>query len=169
MSEFISARLALPLLQAGQSQKEMSHNEALTRIDIACQAAVEAVQSDTPPPDPLPGQCWIVGTDPSDAWSGHAGALACWTAGGWRFVEPQEGMSAWDRGAQVPALFRDGSWRIGEVHGRLIVDGQQLVGPRLAAIGNPEGGTQVDAEAREVIAQVLAAMREHGLIAADEM
>ncbi|MFX4817188.1 DUF2793 domain-containing protein, partial [Acinetobacter baumannii] len=56
-----TSRLALPLLAAGQAQKEMFHNEALALIDLALAAAVESVGLNTPPATPEDGQCWIVG------------------------------------------------------------------------------------------------------------
>ncbi|MBO9712970.1 DUF2793 domain-containing protein [Sphingomonas sp.] len=157
-------RLALPLLEPGQAQKEMFHNEALVRLDAAVQACAVAGGLDAPPADPAAGQCWIVGASPSGAWSGHAGALACWTLSGWRFVAAAEGMRAWIADPAGFALHSGGEWRFGEAHGRLIVEGVQVVGPQAAAIGNPSGGSVVDAEARSTIAQILAAMREHGLV-----
>ena len=36
-----SARFALPLLQPGQAQKEVFHNEALTAVALLIEAAVE--------------------------------------------------------------------------------------------------------------------------------
>ena len=83
-----SARLGLPLLAPGQAQKEMTHNEALAAIDLALAASVRAVGLDAPPLSPTPGESWIVGASPTGAWAGQAGALAGWTAGGWRFVRP---------------------------------------------------------------------------------
>ena len=47
----------------------------------------------------------------------------------------------------------------------LRVGGERVVGPRGAAIATPAGGTTVDAEARTTLADVLAALRGHGLIA----
>lgn len=46
----------------------------------------------------------------------------------------------------------------------LFVAGEQVVGARLNAISGPSGGTMVDSEARTAVAQILAAMRQHGLI-----
>ena len=40
MTEY-SARLAMPLLAAGQAQKEIWHNEALAMVDLLLQGAVE--------------------------------------------------------------------------------------------------------------------------------
>ncbi|WP_367112966.1 DUF2793 domain-containing protein [Sphingomonas sp.] len=78
-------RLALPLLEPGQAQKEFFHNEALTRLDIAVQGAATG-PADTPPAVPRPGQCWIVGATPTGDWIGHAHAVAGWTDAGWRFL-----------------------------------------------------------------------------------
>ena len=164
MTDVPTARLALPLLAPGQAQKEMSHNEALARLDCAVQACVLAVGVDSPPGDPATGACWIVGEAPDGAWAGHEGALAAWTAAGWRFVAPFEGMRAWVAESHGFALFSDGGWTVGEAHGRLIVDGVQVVGSQAEPIGDPAGGATVDSEARAAIAGILAALREHGLV-----
>lgn len=46
-----------------------------------------------------------------------------------------------------------------------MVAGEQVVGPRLASIADPSGGTIVDVEARAGIAAILNRLRQHGLIA----
>ena len=46
----------------------------------------------------------------------------------------------------------------------VILGDQQVLGPRAAAIGSPAGGTTVDSGARNIIAQILEALRQHGLI-----
>jgi len=166
MSDERSPRLALPLLQPGQAQKETDHNEALALLDIATQAVVREAGLDMPPPDPAPGECWIVGTAPAGAWTGHADELAGWTAGGWRFVAPIPGMIAWSIAEGMPVRYESGAWRLGEIRAaRVMVGGEQVLGPRADAIPDPSGGATVDAEARDVIGAMLAALREHGLIA----
>jgi hypothetical protein len=164
MTDTPTARLALPQIAPGQAQKEMYHNEALARLDCAVQACAVAAGADSPPAEPEPGECWIVGDAPAGAWAGQAGALAGWTESGWRFVAPFEGMRVWMADSHGFALFSEGSWRLGEAHGRLIVDGIQVVGPQAAAIDDPAGGTTVDGEARAAVAAILAALREHGLV-----
>lgn len=164
MSEDSTPRLALALLQPGQAQKEMYHNEALVRIDLAVQAVAEAAGGATPPEAPAPGQCWIVGTAATGEWAGQEGALAGWTDAGWRFVAPFEGLRVWMRDSAEIAVFRAGEWRLGEVHGRLFVEGVQVVGPRAGAIAPIAGGTTVDAEARAAVSAILAALQHHGLI-----
>jgi hypothetical protein len=46
----------------------------------------------------------------------------------------------------------------------LFLGGQQVVGSRAEAILSPTGGTTIDSEARAIIDQILATMRQHGLI-----
>lgn len=159
-------RLALPLLAAGQAQKEIFHNEALTFVDLLLQGAVEDHDVDDPPASPAAGQCWTVGASPSGDWTGRAGQVAGWTTGGWRFVLPRAGMTFWNIAAGC-AIRHDGSaWSIGKVTGsELMIDGIKVVGAQQSAIADPSGGTTVDVETRAAMGQVLATLRSHGLIA----
>ena len=164
MTDLPTPRLALPLLQPGQAQKEMYHNEALALLDLAVQPAVIALHENIPPEAPEPGHAWIVGTAPEGEWAGHPRAIAGWTAAGWRFLSPRDGMTAWVVEDAGFALFSDGAWTVGQAHGLLIVDGEQVVGARGDPIEEPDGGVTVDAEARSAVVGILAALREHGLI-----
>ncbi|WP_235532762.1 DUF2793 domain-containing protein [Sphingomonas sp. Leaf412] len=146
----------------------MVHNEALALLDIAAQAVVEAVGPNAPPPDPAVGACWIVGPEPTGAWGGHAGAIAGFTAGGWRFLAARDGMRAWSRADDRTVARVDGAWEDGLVRcRRLLVEGQRVVAARQPAIASPTGGSTVDTEARTAIGQVLDALRTHGLISID--
>jgi hypothetical protein len=162
-----TARLALPLLVAGQAQKEMHHNEALVRLDLVTQAAAEALGIDAPPADPEPGQCWIVGDAPTGDWLGHSGDIAGWTEGGWRFATPREGTRLWLGESAGFACFTGGAWQAGRAYGRVFVEGEQVIGPRSTAIAEPVGGMVVDGEARAAVSAVLVALRAHGLIKPD--
>ena len=164
MSE-TSARLALPFIVPGQAQKELYHNEALVRIDAALHAAVEDTSAPDPPAAPVEGQCWIVPAGAGGAWSGHAGSLACWTSGGWRFFDPVPGMLVWDKSSAFWLHWREGSWSSGELPAaRITVGGVQVVGARQPAVPSPSGGTTIDQEARAAIASITAALKTHGLI-----
>ncbi len=164
MTDLPTPRLALPLLQPGQAQKEMYHNEALARLDLAAQASVKDFGTEIPPDTPDPGDCWILGDAPTGDWAGHAHEIAGWTAGGWRFLAPVEGMRAWIASAPGFAVFSGGAWTAGRSYGSLFVDGIQVVGAQAAAIDDPAGGATIDAEARAAIAAILAALRGHGLV-----
>ncbi|OYY70026.1 DUF2793 domain-containing protein [Sphingomonas sp. 28-63-12] len=166
MRDDLTPRLALPLLQPGQAQKELYHNEALVLIDLAIQASVNRVGENTPPEAPTAGASWIVGSAPTGAWVGAASHLASWTAGGWRFVAPFDGMTAWSLEHTAQARFAAGIWTIGEARcASVMIDGVQVVGPRRPAIAPPAGGAVIDSEARLSIEAMLAALIAHGLIA----
>lgn len=161
-----SQRLALPFIMPGQSQKELFHNEALQMLDTIVAAAVEEAPSDGPPPAPLPGQCFIVGTAPTGAWSGNASRLAAFSLAGWRFIDPVDGLQAWVKSTSTWAAYHTGAWELGALRAsRLLVGGLQVVGARSGSVADVAGGTTVDAEARAAIAAMLVAMRGHGLIA----
>ena len=161
-----SGRLHLPMLVAGQAQKEATHNEALALLDLATQASVVAIDVNTPPASPAIGRCWIVGSQPNGAWTGRAGALAGWTAGGWRFVAAREGMVVALEGGMTDVRYHAGGWTSGVVAAsRVMVDGLPVLGPRRPAIAAPAGGDGGDAAARIAIGQILESLREHGLIA----
>lgn len=160
-----SARFALPLLQPGQAQKEVFHNEALTAIDLLLEAAVEEVEAAVPPADPQVGQCWVVAAGAGDVWAGQATRLAAWTAGGWRFLEPQPGTRVWNKAAGL-WLYWDGSaWSDGALPAtKIMIGGEQVVGQRQSSIPSPSGGTIIDVEARAALAGVIVALQTHGLI-----
>jgi hypothetical protein len=159
-------RYSLPLLYAGQAQKEVTFNEAVTRLDFLTSPAVETMAINVPPVDLVTGQCWIVGAAPSGDWVGHAGELAGWTDGGWRFIVPRIGMFVWVVDQGWWARFDGGKWIGGDVAARsLIIGGVQVVGERQSSINNPIGGANIDLEAREKMIQILDVLRMHGLIA----
>lgn len=165
MNDDATARLSLPTIRPGQAQKESSHNEALTLIDLVVQASAMSLGLNAPPPAPVAGQSWVIGGTPTGAWAGQAGRLAGWTDGGWRFVAPIEGMAVWIAEATEIARYLAGAWVLGDVRGaRVTIGGVQVVGARQAAIAAPTGGSTVDSEARTAIAEMLAALRTHGLI-----
>ena len=166
MTDTQTDRFALPLLQPGQAQKEMFHNEAIAALDLLVQPAAEAIGLNTPPTAPESGQSWIVGSSPTDAWAGKAGNLAIWTSGGWRFVAPVEGMAAWVIADAVTARFTSGTWVSGEATcAHLVIGGNRVVGPRQTGIATPTGGAVIDTESRAALSGILAALRAHGLIA----
>lgn len=160
-------RLGLPFLSAGQAQKEVTHNEALQTLDLVAAAAVEEEPRNEPPVSPAIGSCYIVGASATGAWAGMSQSVAGYTSGGWRFVSPIDGLSAYVKTSGTWANYRSGAWEIGAVRGsKVVVGGQQVVGGRLAGIASPSGGTIVDGEARISIDQILSALRNHGLIEA---
>ena len=162
----LSPRIGAPFLEHAQIEKSTTHNEALAILDIAVSAAVDGMLLDTPPPAPAAGDCYILGPSPTGDWAGRALALAGYTAGGWRFIGPFEGLTVLDKASGQVAVFTAGAWELGQIRGAaLSIAGEQVVGGRLAAVDDPAGGTNIDVEARAAIATILARLRQHGLIA----
>ena len=161
-----TTRLGLAMIESGQIDKSTTHNEALASIDLLVGAAVDGVLVDAPPAGTVVGDCYIVGASPTGDWSGHALALAGYTAGGWRFVAPIDGLRALVKSSGETIAFAGGAWEAGHIRAaKVSVGGNQVVGGRLAAVADPTGGTVVDGEARAAIAAILARLRLHGLIA----
>ncbi|MFM7028368.1 MAG: DUF2793 domain-containing protein [Chakrabartia sp.] len=157
-------RLGLALLAAGQSQKEVTHNEALLQIDMLVQAVVVNAGLTAPPEAPGAGQCWIVGRAALGAWQGRDDALAGWTAGGWRFWPPTEGALVWNSATLRPLRFTAGRWTDVVDAGALRVGGKQVVGAQQPAILAPSGGTNPDVQARSAISAIIAVLQAHGLV-----
>lgn len=139
-------RLALPLLFAGQSQKETTVNEAILLADFLLAPVVEGTLG-APPAAPAPGKAWIIATAPSGDFAGRAGQLAIWTEGGWRFIAPVAGMAVEDRQRNARARF-DSTW-------------QYAVAPAA-----PTGGGVVDAQARSAISAVVSLLVSAGIFSA---
>ncbi|WP_338424757.1 DUF2793 domain-containing protein [Sphingopyxis kveilinensis] len=139
-------RLGLPLLAVAQAQKEVTHNEALIVLDALVHAAVEAGPIAAPPMAPAEGQCWIVGSVATGGWAGQDGTIALWTAGGWRFVDPREGMQVIRLADRARIRYEGGAW----------------IEPD--SIATPSGGAVIDVEARAAIAALMLAIEAQGLM-----
>lgn len=142
-----SARFALPLLFAGQAQKEVFVNQALATLDGLVHCAIEGEQA-APPSAPVDGTAWLVAAGAGGDWAGHAGDIAMRQLGQWLYAPVRDGMRVLDR-ARGQVLHRQaGAWRA----------------PTRPAL--PSGGTTVDAEARATLAALIAALQQWGMFPA---
>jgi hypothetical protein len=121
MSEDHSVRLGLPYLAAGQMQKHVTLNAALTRLDALVQTAVVSRSTSVQPGSPTDGALWIVPDGATGAdWSTRAaGVLMRAEGGGWTAVEPTDGLIALVLDEAVMVIRHGGSWtalgaRLGE-------------------------------------------------------
>lgn len=143
----LTPRHSLPTLLQGQVQKEFFVNEALARIDALLHPEVEGFVAD-PPIDPSPGNCWIVADAATGEWQDHGGEIAAWDGVQWTFCTPASGMHAFVRSSGSLWTF-DAGWNAPEK-------------PPL-----PTGGTTVDAEARDTLASLIAALSAAGIFPPD--
>ena len=139
-----TARFELPLLFAGQAQKEGFVNETTARIDAVLHGAIEGEQA-TPPAAPIDGQAWLAGAGASGVWLGQGGKIAARQAGNWLFVAPRDGMKLLNRSSGQEMRY-SGGWKT-------------AARPVL-----PSGGTVIDTEARTAITAVLAALTTAGIV-----
>jgi hypothetical protein len=112
MSDDHSARLALPYLAAGQMQKHVTLNEALTRLDALVQTAVVSRSTTTEPGEPEDGALWILpaaATGPD--WGGRpAGSLVRAEGGGWTAVGTSDGLIALVADTAEVVVRHGGDW-----------------------------------------------------------
>ncbi len=146
-------RIRLPNLVAGQAQKELTVNEALHALDAIVCGVIETTGLGSPAESPTVGSSYLVGANAGGDWSGRAGQIATFTAGGWRYVVPFDGLTMLVKSSGETQRYRDGGWDV-------------VLGPQQPAIANIAGGTTVDVEARAAVGAILSALRAHGLIAA---
>lgn len=133
-------------MPAGQSQKEVTVNEAVVAIDALLHPAVEAVVT-SPPTAPANGQCWLVGTAATGVFAGQTDRIAAWSEGGWRFLVPREGMRVYDIASAAYRVYAGGSWLVP------------------ATPTSPTGGSVIDSQARAVISAILTSLRAARVLA----
>jgi hypothetical protein len=140
-----SPRFGLPLLFAGQAQKEFTVNEAHALIDLLLHPVLEG-QADAPPSQPQNGECWLVGGNPTGEWVGHEFQIASYQDRIWVYATPRDGMRLLDRSTMQDIFYRNGLRR--------------AVPPEPIT-----GGATVDQEARRAIEQLIAALVAGGILA----
>lgn len=138
-------RHGLPLLFAGQAQKEATINAAQLLADLLLHPAIEG-EAAAPPANPAEGSSWLVAAPAGGPFIGHEGALAGYAAGAWTFAAPRDGMRVFDRSTGQFLLYL-GGWR------------------REAAPAYPAGGTTIDVEARAAIVAILQLLRRTAILA----
>jgi len=104
-------KFKLPLLQAAQAQKHVTVNEALVRLDAAAQMRLVTISNPVPPMAALEGEAYGVPVGAVNAWDGHIGEIAVAANGGWVFLKPAVGWSAWIESQSYQAVFDGADWR----------------------------------------------------------
>ncbi|MBY6055374.1 DUF2793 domain-containing protein [Leisingera daeponensis] len=126
-----TTRLVLPYLAAGQSQKHVTHNDALRLLDGLVQMAVTNATTSAPPGSPTAGDCYIVASGGSGDWSGWDGDLAMYADGTWYRLTVQNGFRAWDLSQNRILVRKGGAW----------MDLAQAMGPEVVVAQGALGAT----------------------------
>lgn len=144
-----SANLELPYILASQAQKEVTHNEALQRLDAAVQAAVLDRDLAAPPAGPADGDRYLVAAGATGAWIGQEGRLAAWY-GGWRFLAPRAGWTVWVADEGLAVRYDGAAWTPIDHDGLPGVTGGapgerwHLAAAEVAKLAGIEAGAQVN-------------------------
>ena len=107
-----SPNLSLPYLAAAQSQKHVTHNEALRVLDALVQITVATRALAVPPVAPADGLRYIVAAAATGAWIGQNLKIAAWQDGAWAFFAPRTGWLAWVADEAKLYVFDGTQWAI---------------------------------------------------------
>ena len=102
--------LQLPFLDANQNQKHVTHNAALSILDVLVNPKVESNALSTPPGSPGDGQCWIVGAGATGVWTGKDLQIAAWQDGAWVFYPPRTGLIAFAGNLGASLVWTGSAW-----------------------------------------------------------
>ena len=104
-----TSHIGMTLVEQSQAQKEVTVNEALTRIDALLNNGAKSRSTSTPPGSPATGDLYIIGGSPTGAWTGYSGKLAYFDQV-WRFIIPNEGMMLWVADEDSVYIFNGSNW-----------------------------------------------------------
>ncbi|MFC7704990.1 DUF2793 domain-containing protein [Plastorhodobacter daqingensis] len=110
-----TVQMGLPLVQPAQAQKHVTVNEAFTRLDALAKLVIVSRTVVLPPVAATEGQVWAVPQGAVNDWEGQGGKLALFQNGGWSFVSPRPGWTAWIAAEHMQAVFDGAAWRSGAV------------------------------------------------------
>lgn len=110
-----SPNLGIPYVEQGQSQKEVTMNEAITILDAVLGGGVLDKDLSTPPGSPVAGSRYIIGPSPTGAWAGKATQIAYYFSGGWRFIIPGNSFFVWVADEGLMYSFNGTAWVIASV------------------------------------------------------
>lgn len=102
--------LNITKLVSSQSQKEVTINEALIKVDAILNIGAVDRAVDTPPTSPSDGDLYIIGSSPTGDWATHAEEIGYYQQQ-WNFITPNEGMRIWVNDEDRLYVFDGTNWR----------------------------------------------------------
>lgn len=130
-----STKLSLPYILPQQAQKHVTHNDALQDLDTLVHLSLRELDRATPPTDPQEGAAYSLHPSATGIWANHAGEIAAYQSGAWRFYKPENGWRAWHQAAGQSVVFQNGAWQteIGQSGGAPDLTGISTLGINGAA------------------------------------
>ncbi len=105
-----SFHLGLPLIEAGQAQKHVTHNEAIGMLDAIVMLSVIDRDHASPPLLPEEGERYLVKPAGSGAFAGKDNCLAHFDGGDFVFVAPRKGWLAYVEAEDTFVVFDGAAW-----------------------------------------------------------
>ncbi|UWQ19634.1 DUF2793 domain-containing protein [Jannaschia sp. M317] len=103
-------RLSLPLIQAAQAQKHVTHNEAVQALDALVQPVAADRDRTTPPVAPAEGDTHLVAPGASDVWTGRDNQIASFAGNGWIYYQPTPGWRIHVQAEAAQLVFDGSGW-----------------------------------------------------------
>ena len=103
-------RLGLPLIDAAQAQKHVTHNESLLRLDALAHLSVSA-RAGSPPASPATGARYLVASPATGAFAARVDRIAVLQEGAWSFLTPNAGWRCWVESEGVLLVHDGAAWR----------------------------------------------------------
>lgn len=105
-----SNNLGFTLIEQAQSQKEVTANAALTRIDAILNRGASDKDLTTPPVSPSAGDLYIVAASATGDWASQDGKITYYLDAAWQFITPLEGMTIWVNDENRRYVYSNSAW-----------------------------------------------------------
>lgn len=102
--------LGLPLIEAAQAQKHVTHNEAIHLIDALVQMAVKDRDLTAPPGSPVEGDRYLPASGATGAWASWDLNIALFTDGDWTKIVPKKGFLLFVEDEGVLLVWNGAAW-----------------------------------------------------------
>lgn len=106
-----TVHLGLPVIEAAQAQKHVTHNEALVVLDALVMLAVIDRDLSSPPAEPAAGDRYIVKAPGAGGFAGKDDQIAHYLDGSWSFHAPATGWTCYVEDEAILVAWDGGSWQ----------------------------------------------------------
>ncbi len=100
----------LPLIAPAQAQKHVTHNAALTALDVLVQTSAKSRTLTVAPVGAVSGDCYIVAAAATGDWLSHDRTVAVYSGSFWDFYVPKTGWRVWIEAENTEAVFGGTVW-----------------------------------------------------------
>jgi hypothetical protein len=102
--------LSIPVMTSAQSQKHVTFNEAMLRLELTNQVSVIDMTTTAPPASPTDGDSYIIDATATGDWVGRENDIAMWLNGQWNYATPKEGWLIYNQDTTNHQKFNGTAW-----------------------------------------------------------